>query len=79
MVPAPRTIRSSGSHLSTGALSTSESAKMKGVVLLFGLLNVLSGIAGVAVGSSSAPAGWWLIVVGLIFATLGWRRLRDVR
>lgn len=31
---------------------------------VFGALTVLSGIAGIAVGGTSAAAGWWLVVVG---------------
>lgn len=33
-----------------------------GVVV--GIAFVLSGIAGIAVGGTSAQAGWWLVVVG---------------
>ena len=29
-------------------------------------LFVLSGIAGISVGGTSAQAGWWLVVVGLV-------------
>jgi uncharacterized membrane protein HdeD (DUF308 family) len=54
----------------------SEAAKMRSVVFL-GLLFLMSGTAGVAVGHASAAAGWWLICVGLVLAVLGWRRLRD--
>ena len=31
----------------------------------FAVLMVLSGIAGIAVGGTSAAAGWWLVVVGM--------------
>ena len=56
----------------------SDAAKMRAVVFL-GLLFLMSGIAGVAVGHASATAGWWLISVGLVLAILGWRRLGDSR
>jgi uncharacterized membrane protein HdeD (DUF308 family) len=54
----------------------SEAAKTRATVVL-GLLFLMSGIAGVAVGHSAAPAGWWMICVGLVLAILGWRRLGD--
>jgi len=40
-------------------------------------LLVLSGIAGVAVGGTSAAAGWWLIVVfGVLLVALLFQRSR---
>lgn len=53
-----------------------EETKMSAVVFL-GVLFLISGIAGVAVGHSAAFAGWWMICVGLVLAILGWRRLND--
>ena len=52
----------------------SHHTKMVGVVII-GLLHLLSGIAGIAVGGASAQAGWWLVVVGLVLAGLAWRDL----
>ncbi len=31
---------------------------------VFSVLMVLSGVAGIVVGGTSASAGWWLVVVG---------------
>ena len=31
---------------------------------IFSVLMVLSGVAGIVVGGTSAAAGWWLVVVG---------------
>ena len=53
----------------------SHHTKMVGVVVI-GLLNLMSGIAGIAVGGTSAPAGWWLVVVGLLLTALARRDLR---
>ncbi len=44
-------------------------------VLIIGLLHLMSGLAGIAVGGASAQAGWWLVVVGLVLAGLAWRDL----
>lgn len=51
-------------------------AKMNGVIVI-GLLHLMSGIGGIAVGGTSAQAGWWLVVVGLLLAGLAWRELRE--
>lgn len=42
------------------------------LVGFFAVLTVLSGIAGIVVGGTSAMAGWWLVVVGgaLLLAVL---------
>jgi hypothetical protein len=48
------------------------------LVVVLGALFVMSGVGGVAVGHSAASAGWWLIVVGLTLAVLGWRRLASL-
>ena len=31
---------------------------------VFSVLTILSGIAGIVVGGTSAMAGWWLVIVG---------------
>lgn len=54
----------------------SHHTKMVGVVVI-GLLHLMSGTAGIAVGGTSAQAGWWLVVVGLMLTGLAWRDLRD--
>ena len=33
---------------------------------IFAVLMVLSGVAGILVGGTSAAAGWWLVVVGSV-------------
>jgi protein-S-isoprenylcysteine O-methyltransferase Ste14 len=43
---------------------------------IFGLLFVLSGIAGITSGGTSAQAGWWLIVVGTLMGVVGLAALR---
>ena len=45
-------------------------------LVVFGLLFVLSGIGGVTLGGTSAQAGWWLLVVGIIMALVGLAALR---
>ncbi len=52
----------------------SHHTKMVGVVII-GLLHLMSGLAGIAVGGASAQAGWWLVVVGLVLSGLAWREL----
>ena len=52
----------------------SHHSKMLGVVAI-GMLHLMSGIAGVAVGGVSAHAGWWLVVVGLLLTGFAWRDL----
>lgn len=56
----------------------SHHSKMVGVVMI-GLLHLVSGIAGIAVGGASAQVGWWLVIAGLVIAGLAWRGLRDDR
>jgi membrane associated rhomboid family serine protease len=34
------------------------------------VLSILSGIGGIAVGGTSAQAGWWLAAIGLIFLAI---------
>jgi uncharacterized membrane protein HdeD (DUF308 family) len=43
---------------------------------IFGLLFVLSGVAGITLAGASAQAGWWLVVVGLIMTLVGLAALR---
>jgi uncharacterized membrane protein HdeD (DUF308 family) len=43
---------------------------------IFGVLFVLSGIAGITLGGASAQAGWWLVVVGLVMTLVGLAALR---
>lgn len=52
----------------------SAAAKMR-LVVFIGALFVMSGVAGIAVGHAAALAGGWLVVVGLVLAVLGARRL----
>jgi hypothetical protein len=54
----------------------SHHSKMVGVAII-GLLHLMSGLAGIAVGGASAQAGWWLVVVGLVLAGLAWRDLHE--
>jgi len=56
----------------------SHRTKMFGVVVI-GLLHLMSGIAGIAVGGASSQAGWWLVVVGLLLTVLAWRDLSGSR
>jgi uncharacterized membrane protein HdeD (DUF308 family) len=35
-------------------------------VAIIAVFVVLSGIAGITVGGTSAAAGWWLVVVGIL-------------
>lgn len=52
----------------------------KGIALaLFGLLVVLSGIAGITLGGTPAQAGWWLVVVGIVMGLIGLTALRTRR
>jgi len=44
---------------------------------VFSVLMVLSGVAGIVVGGTSAMAGWWLVIVGsalLVAVTVYGRR-----
>ena len=52
----------------------SHHARMLGIVVI-GVLLLMSGITGVAVGGVSAQAGWWLVVVGLLLIGFAWRDL----
>ena len=53
----------------------SHHSKMVGVVVI-GLMHLVSGIAGIAVGGGSLQVGWWLVGVGLLLTVLAWRDLR---
>jgi uncharacterized membrane protein HdeD (DUF308 family) len=46
---------------------------------MLGLLFVLSGIAGVTLGGTSAQAGWWLVIIGIIMGLVGLAALRTRR
>jgi uncharacterized membrane protein HdeD (DUF308 family) len=46
---------------------------------IFGCLFLLSGIGGITLGGTSAQAGWWLIVVGIIMVLVGLAALRTRR
>ena len=39
---------------------------VRGLIILFGVLMILGGFAGIAIGGSSAAAGIWGVVVGLV-------------
>lgn len=45
-------------------------------VAVIGLLHLVLGIAGIAVGGTNAQAGWFLVVIGLVLVTFAWRDLR---
>jgi uncharacterized membrane protein HdeD (DUF308 family) len=49
------------------------------LLAMLGVLFVLSGIAGVTLGGTSAQAGWWLVVVGIIMGLLGLAAFRTRR
>jgi hypothetical protein len=54
----------------------SHDAWMNGVIVI-GLLHLMSGIGGIVVGGTSAPAGWWLVVVGILLTGLALHELRE--
>lgn len=45
------------------------------IVGAIGVLQLVSGLAGIAVGGTAAAAGWWLVVVGLLLTIAAWRDL----
>ncbi len=57
---------------------TNHAAKEIALAIL-GLLFVLSGIGGITLGGTSAQAGWWLVVVGIMMALVGLAALRTRR
>jgi hypothetical protein len=57
----------------------SNSRNKSAFVVVVGLAFLLSGIAGVAVGGTSALAGWWLVVVGSVLVVLAAREIRTAR
>jgi hypothetical protein len=46
---------------------------------IFGFLFVLSGIGGITLGGTSAQAGWWLVVVGIVMGVVGLAAVRTRR
>jgi hypothetical protein len=57
----------------------SNSRSRTAFVVVVGLAFLLSGIAGVAAGGTSALAGWWLVVVGLVLVVLAGQEIRAAR
>lgn len=45
------------------------------IATVVGLLNLLSGFAGIAVGGSATATGWWLVIVGAVLLVAAWRHV----
>jgi hypothetical protein len=46
-------------------------------VIIIGVLHLVSGIAGIALGGVPMAVGWTLVIVGLMLVSLAWLALRE--